>query len=82
MNEQKKVEFSLYPDEIRALGELLEKFPHGSFAIKKKTRELSDTVRFVTLVVRIYGYSGGATWVWRNNSQGWVEYSEDTWDIW
>ena len=82
MNEQKKVEFFLNPDEIQAISELSEQFPNGSLGIKKKTLDLTETIQSVDLVVRVYGYCGDTTWVWRNNEHGWVEYSYDIYDIW
>lgn len=74
-------QFRLSCDEIAALDNLRRSFPKASFDIKKKVQSVSDSVDYVELAVRIYGYTTG-TWVWRNtavNGREWTGYPEDVW---
>jgi hypothetical protein len=81
MNHTYKQEFTLNGDEINALQELQSKFPNASFGVKRKVRELSDTISSIELIVRVYGYNC-ETKVWRNWGVGWIDYPDECYDIW
>jgi len=76
-----KQEFSINPEEVEALADLSAKYPNGRLGVKRKVESLTDTVSYVELIVRIYGYTA-KTHVWRNNYGKWVTYPDDCWDIW